>query len=326
MNFLVAKQLFQGLTTLFMLACSLTCSAQSWPTKPIHLIVPFNAGGTIDTVARSLGQRITETLKQPVIVENKPGGGALIGANAVAKAPPDGHTLLITTNGLAIASGLYKKVPFDPKRDLIAVSELMSTFMTVAVGPKVQVNQFKDFLALARSKPGKLNYGSTGIGSAPHLVMELLKINAKVNLSHIPYSGDAPMNQALIAGDIDAVITPLSGAYESMKAGNLKILAITDTKRSDRLPNVPTVSESGLPGFEYLGWVGIFVPGGTPIDVVKKIQIEFSKTLNSSEFKEKMNTWGYEGVGSTTETFTQKFQGDLINYAKVIKDAKIDLE
>jgi tripartite-type tricarboxylate transporter receptor subunit TctC len=326
MNFLVAKQLFQGLTTLFMLACSLTCSAQSWPTKPIHLIVPFNAGGTIDTVARSLGQRITETLKQPVIVENKPGGGALIGANAVAKAPPDGHTLLITTNGLAIASGLYKKVPFDPKRDLIAVSELMSTFMTVAVGPKVQVNQFKDFLALARSKPGELNYGSTGIGSAPHLVMELLKINAKVNLSHIPYSGDAPMNQALIAGDIDAVITPLSGAYESMKAGNLKILAITDTKRSDRLPNVPTVSESGLPGFEYLGWVGIFVPGGTPIDVVKKIQIEFSKTLNSSEFKEKMNTWGYEGVGSTTETFTQKFQGDLINYAKVIKDAKIDLE
>jgi len=300
--------------------------ANTWPNKPIHLIVPFTAGGTIDTIARNLGQKLTLTFKQPVIVENKVGAGGLIGADAVAKAPPDGHTLLITTNGLAIASALYKKTPFDPKKDLVPITELMSTFMTFAVGPKLQANSFKEFLALAKSKPDEFNYGSTGIGSAPHLVMEILKANAKIKVTHIPYSGDAPMNQALIAGNIDAVITPIFGAYENMKAGKLRILAISDNKRSDLLPNVPTIAESGISGFEYLGWVGVFAPNGVDADMIKRLQSEFSKVLMNPEIKEKMTYWGYEGVGSSTEIFKNKYTDDLIKYAKVIKEINIEQE
>lgn len=293
--------------------------AYSWSNKPVRLVVPFNAGGTIDTIARSFGQKLSASLLQPVIVENKPGGGSLIGAEFVAKSNPDGSTLLMATNGLAIASGLYKKIPFDPRKDLTPVTELMSTYMTVAVGNQLQVNSFKDFLVMAKSKPGELNYGSTGIGSAPHLVMEMLKSNAKINLTHIPYNGDAPMNQALIAGNIDAVITPISGIIESVKAGKLRILAITDTKRSDLIANVPTISESGLPGFEYLGWVGVFAPSGTDVETVKKINTELSKILFDADMKEKISAWGYERIGSSSESFKTKYLDDLNKYLKVIK-------
>jgi tripartite-type tricarboxylate transporter receptor subunit TctC len=310
----------------FIAVCLMPLMAHAWPSKPIHLVVPFNAGGTIDTVARNLGQKLSINLKQPVIVENKPGAGSLIAAEQVAKALPDGHTVLITTNGLAIASNLYKKVPFDPKKDLLPISELMSTYMTLAVGSKVPVNSFKEFVMLAKSKPGELNYGSTGIGSAPHLVMETLKASAKINLIHIPFSGDAPMNQALLSGSIDAVITPISGVYENMRNGKLKILAITDNKRSELVPNVPTIDENGLPGFEYLGWVGIFAPAATDSETLLRIQVEFSKILNTQEMKEKMSFWGYEGVGSTSETFKAKYLDDLSKYSRVIKEINVSLD
>jgi tripartite-type tricarboxylate transporter receptor subunit TctC len=312
------------ISKLALFALTLPCLANTWPSKPIHLIVPYTAGGTIDTIARNLGQKLTASLKQTVIVENKVGAGGLIGADVVAKAPADGHTLLITTNGLAIASALYKKTPFDAKKDLVPITELMSTYMTFAVGPRLQANNFKEFLALAKSKPDELNYGSTGIGSAPHLVMEILKANAKIKITHIPYSGDAPMNQALIAGSIDAVITPIFGAYENMKAGKLRILAISDNKRSDLLPNVPTIAESGLNGFEYLGWVGVFAPYGVDAEIIKKLQSEFSKVLVNPEIKEKMTNWGYEGVGSATEVFKNKYNEDLIKYSKIIKEINIE--
>jgi len=319
---MVMKSIFKCCLLTFLLPSFAT----SWPTKPIHIIVPFNAGGTIDNIARNLGQKLSVTLKQPVIVDNKPGAGSLIAADVVAKSAPDGHTWLITTNGLAIASALYKKTPFDPKKDLLPITELMSTYMSLAVSSKLQVNSFKEFLALAKSKPDELNYGSTGIGSAPHLVMEILKANAKIKLTHIPYSGDAPMNQALIAGNIDAVITPIYGAYENMKAGKLRILAISDTKRAELIPNVPTISESGIPGFEYLGWVGVFTPVGVDTEVMKRVQLELSKLLNNAEIKEKMSTWGYEGVGSAPEVFKTKYLEDLSKYAKVIKELNIEQE
>jgi len=321
MDFLMTLKL---LIQFAIFAYLLPSHANTWPNKPIHLIVPFTAGGTIDTIARNLGQKLTISLKQPVIVENKVGAGGLIGADVVAKAPADGHTILITTNGLAIASALYKKTPFDPKKDLMPITELMSTYMTFAVGPKLQANSFKEFLALAKSKPDELNYGSTGIGSAPHLVMEILKANAKIKVTHIPYSGDAPMNQALIAGNIDAVITPIFGAYENMKAGKLRILAISDNKRSDLIPNVPTIAESGLSGFEYLGWVGLFAPSGIDVDTIKRLQSEFSKLLIHPEIKEKMTYWGYEGVGSSTELFKSKYSDDLIRYTKIVKEINIE--
>ncbi len=301
-------------------------SAQNWPVKPVRIVVPFPAGGAVDTVARTLGQQIGESLKQPFLIENKPGAGAIIGADAVAKSAPDGYTLLLTTHGLAIAPSLYKKLPFDAKKDLSPISQIMSSYLVLAVSPSMGVNNFSDFLNVARVKPNTLNYGSTGQGSAPHLVMELLKISANLELTHIPYKGDAPMNQALLSGYIGAVISPLSGVISPMQAGKLKIIATTGTKRSDAIPEVPTISESGVPNFEHTGWLGLFAAPGTPISIERKIQTEFSKVLNSSEIKGKLPNWGYEAVGSTPENFSIKYQQDLLSYAKVIKDAHIELQ
>ncbi len=301
-------------------------SAQNWPVKPVRIVVPFPAGGAVDTVARTLGQQIGESLKQPFLIENKPGAGAIIGADAVAKSAPDGYTLLLTTHGLAIAPSLYKKLPFDAKKDLSPISQIMSSYLVLAVSPSIGVNNFSDFLNVARVKPNTLNYGSTGQGSAPHLVMELLKISANLELTHIPYKGDAPMNQALLSGYIGAVISPLSGVISPMQAGKLKIIATTGTKRSDAIPEVPTISESGVPNFEHTGWLGLFSAPGTPISIERKIQTEFSKVLNSSEIKGKLPNWGYEAVGSTPENFSIKYQQDLLSYAKVIKDAHIELQ
>jgi len=301
-------------------------NAQTWPNKPIHIVVPFPAAGTVDAVARAMGQKIGDNLKQVVIVDNKPGAGANIGADAVAKSSPDGYTLLLTTQGLAIAPNLYKKMPFDAQKDLAAVSQLMTTYLVLAVNPSIGVNTFSEFLNLARSKPGALNFGSTGEGAAPHLIMELLMSSANIKLIHIPYKGDAPMNQALLAGDINAVFSPLSGVSAAAKAGKLKILVMSAGKRSSAIPDIPTMIESGPGGFEYTGWLGLFAPGATPPALLKMIQTEFVKAMNSNEIKEKLPYWGYEAFGSTPEAFAVKFQQDLAAYSKTIKDAHISLQ
>jgi len=301
-------------------------SAQNWPAKPVRIVVPFPAGGAVDTVTRNLSQQISESLKQPFLIENKPGAGAIIGADAVAKSNPDGYTLLLTTHGLAIAPSLYKKLPFDAKKDFTAVTQIMSSYLVLAVGTTIGVNNFSDFLNAARVKPNSLNYGSTGLGSAPHLVMELLKQSANLELTHIPYKGDAPMNQALLSGYVGAAISPLSGVINPMHAGKLKIIAMTGTKRSEAIPDVPTISESGVPNFEHTGWLGLFAPAGTQLLIARKIQAEFTRVLNSPEIKGKLPNWGYEAVGSTPENFSVKYQQDLLSYAKAIKDAHIELQ
>jgi hypothetical protein len=314
------------LAALWISAWSLPTAAQTWPSKPIHIVVPFPAAGTVDAVARALGQKIGDNLKQVVIIDNKPGAGANIGADAVAKSAPDGYTVLLTTQGLAIAPNLYKKMPFDAQKDLAAVSQLMTTYLVLAVNPSIGVNTFAEFLSLARAKPGVLNFGSTGEGAAPHLIMELLMASANVKLTHIPYKGDAPMNQALLAGDVNAVFSPLSGVSAATKAGKLKILVMSAGKRSSAIPDIPTMLESGAGGFEYTGWLGLFAPGATPVPLLKALQVEFVKAMNSNEIKEKLPFWGYEAFGSTPEAFAVKFQQDLVSYSKTIKDAHISLQ
>jgi len=300
--------------------------AQSWPTKPVKIIVPFPAGGALDTVARNVGQKLSEIWKQPVLIDNKPGAGGNIGADAVAKAIPDGHTLFISPQSLAISPSLYKKLPYDVNKDLIPVTQLMSSFLVLVVGPSVPANSLNEFVNLAKSKPGALNYGSTGLGSTPHLMMEMLKNNAKINIAHIPYKGDAAMNQALLTGEVGAAFTPLVGVLGPMKSGKFRILAITGTKRSPLLPDIPTITESKIEGFENsAGWLGIFAPSGTPSNIIKIIQTDFSRTMSYSDIKEKMPGWGYEAVGSSSEEFNIKFNWDLAQFSKLIKDAEIIL-
>jgi len=300
--------------------------AQSWPTKPVKIVVPFPAGGALDTVARNVGQKLSEIWKQPVLIDNKPGAGGNIGADAVAKAIPDGHTLFISPQSLAISPSLYKKLPYDVNKDLIPVTQLMSSFLVLVVGPSVPANSFNEFVSLAKSKPGVLNYASTGLGSTPHLMMEMLMNNAKINITHIPYKGDAAMNQALLTGEVGAAFTPLVGVIGPMKSGKFRVLAITGTKRSPLIPDIPTITESKIEGFENsAGWLGIFAPSGTPPNIIKSIQTDFARTMSYADIKEKMPSWGYEAVGSSSEAFNIKFNSDVVQFSKLIKDAEIIL-
>ena len=307
------------------LSCPFTGFAQTWPAKPIRLIVPFPAGGAVDTAARTLGQKASETWKQPVIVDNKPGAGGNIGAEALAKSAADGYTVMMTTQGLSIAPSIYRKLPFDVHKDMQPITQLTSSYLVLTVTSALPVTNLAELIALAKAKPGVLNYASTGIGSAPHLAMELLKSAAGIDLLHVPYKGDGPLNQAMMAGDVAAGFSPLSGVIAPSKAGKLRLIAITAPRRSATLPEVPSVAES-VAGFDHTGWLGVFAPGGTPIAIQRALQTELARAINLPEIKEKLPVWGYEGVGSTPEAFGIKFRSDIAGYAKAVQEAKLPLQ
>jgi tripartite-type tricarboxylate transporter receptor subunit TctC len=297
--------------------------AQGYPSKPIRVVVPFAAGGAVDTLARLLGANLAEQLGQPVIVENRAGAGGTTGADAVAKAPPDGYTILQNTNGQAISPALYRTLPFDTVKDFIPVTQLVATTTVLVANPRLPVTSAAELIALAKAKPRSLNYGMTGVGNALHLTVEMLKRAAGIDMQAIPYRGDAPLNAALIAGDIDVAIVPLATARPLIEGGQLRALAVTGARRSPALPDVPTVAENALPGFEASGWQGYFLPASTPRDVVLVIQRAAVKALASAELVERLKAFGNEGVGSTPEEFDAKFRADLASFARIIKDANI---
>jgi tripartite-type tricarboxylate transporter receptor subunit TctC len=221
---------------------------------------------------------------------------------------------------------LYRKLPFDPAKDLVPVSQLMSSWLILVTGAKVSASSVRELLALAKSKPGSLNYGSTGIGSPPHLAGELLRMLGGIDIVHVPYKGDAPMYAALLAGEVDLGFGPLAGALPLINAGRLHLLAITDASRSRLLPEAPTLVESGLPDFRYSGWIGVFAPAGTPRAVIDRLHAEWTRALGTAEIRERMPGWGYEPVGSTPEQFEAKFKSDLALYARIVREAKIPLQ
>src|SRR5437762_9536198 len=224
--------------------------AQSYPARPVRMVVPFAAGGAVDTVARALGQKLAETWKQPMLVDNRPGAGGNIAADHVAKAPGDGYTLLITTHGFAISPGLYRKLPFDAARDFAPVTQLTSSFVVLVTNPQIPAASAKELVALARSRPGTINYGSTGIGAPPHLLGELLKSMTGTDMLHVPYKGDAPLSQALLAGEVQLAFMPLAGVLPHIRSGRLRALGLSGQARSATLPEVPTLTEAGIP-FEF---------------------------------------------------------------------------
>jgi tripartite-type tricarboxylate transporter receptor subunit TctC len=305
------------------LAGALPASAQTYPAKPIRIVVPFVAGGAVDLLARIMGQKLTESLGQTVIVENRPGAGGNAAADLVAKSPPDGYTILQVTNGLAISPALYRKLPFDPVKDLTPVTQLVASQLLLVATPSLPAKTTRELIALAKAKPGTLNYGMTGIGNPLHLTMEMLMHAAGVKFQAIPYRGDAPLNTALIAGEVHLAVVPFATAKPNIESGVLRGLGIAGSQRSPSLPDVPTIAESGVAGFESSSWQGWFMPAGTPPEIIALIQREAAKALKMPDVRARLDATANEVVGSTPAAFALQYKTDLARFAKVVKDAGI---
>jgi len=305
---------------------SFSASAQGYPAKPIRMVVPFAAGGVVDATARLLVPKMSEALAQPIVVDNRPGAGGNIAADLVAKSPADGYTILITTHGHAISPGLYKKLPFDAAKDFAPVTQLASSFLVMVSAPKLAATSVKELIALARAKPGQLNYGSTGLGAPPHLVGELFKQAAGIDVVHVPYKGDAPMYQALLANEVDYAFGPLGNAIQHIHSGRLRALGMTGARRSEAIPQVPTMVEAGVPGFEATGWLGLFAPAATPRAAIERLYAAAAAAIADATVRERFPALGYEPVGSTPEEFSARFRQDLALYARVIREARIPLQ
>jgi tripartite-type tricarboxylate transporter receptor subunit TctC len=303
--------------------CRGTALAQSYPSRAIHVVVPFAAGGAVDTLARIIGAKLQEGVGQPVIVENRAGAGGTTGADVVAKAPPDGYTILQNTNGQAIAPALYRLLPFDTLKDFAPVTQLVATLTALVVNTKLPPKSLTELIALAKAKPGQLNYGTTGVGNNLHLTMERLKRTAGIDLQAVPYRGDAPLNTALIAGEIDVAIVPLTTIIPHIQAGSVRALAVTSADRSPLLPEVPTISEAAFSGFEASGWIGYFVPARTPGRIIRLLQHETAKVLFTPDIQARLNALGNAPVGSTPEEFEAKVKADVASFAAIVKEAGI---
>ncbi|MGV3633432.1 MAG: tripartite tricarboxylate transporter substrate binding protein [Pseudorhodoplanes sp.] len=300
--------------------------AQGYPNQPVRIVVPFAAGGAVDTVARVVGQKMSESLGQPVVIENKPGAGGNLAADTVARSAPDGYTVLLTTNGHAISPALYRSLPFDAVKDFIPVTQLIESPLLLVASNKLGVNSVQELVALSKQKPGTLNYGSTGIGNPLHLSMELLKKETGADITNVPYKGDAPLNTALISGEVDLAIVPVATGRANVDNKLVKGMAVTSASRSKALPDLPTVAEQGVKGFDMGSWQGFFVPAKTPNEIVQRLYQEAKKALAAPDVQARLATFVAEPVGSSPEDFAKKFNSDVAKYSRIVKDANIPMQ
>ena len=300
--------------------------AQTFPVKPVRFIVCFAPGGSTDTVARIVAAALSERWGQQVVVDNRPGGGTIISTELTARAAPDGHTFLIVDPSFAINPGLYKKLPYDPLRDFAPVTVLASFPLMLVVHPSVPAKSVQDLIALARAKPGVLTYASAGIGGSSHMAPEILKNLAHIDIVHIPYKGGGPAVIDLIAGQVSSAFQGIPAVLQHVRAGKLRAWAVSSGKRSAIVPDVPTVAEGGLPGYEVISWQGIFTPSGVPSAIVARLQAELASVANLAEIKSKMAALGAEPVGSTPEQFLAYLKSQMETYASVIRAAGIKPE
>lgn len=311
--------LFVAFAVVLSVAISSNASAQDFPSKPIRIIVPYPPGGGTDTAARPLAQKMSESLGQPVIVENRPGASEVIGTEAVARAAPDGYTLLLTTNAFAINPSLQAKLPYDSARDLAPVAALVTTpFMLVAT-PQLAAKSVGELVKLAKAQPGKLNFASFGVGTPHHLAMEWLKMLAGVDIVAVTYKGVGPGLTAVMAGEVELMFTGLTAGLAQVKAGKVKALAVTTAKRSPAAPDVPTIAESGYPEYEALAWYGILAPAATPAPVVSRLNAEFVKALNSADIRERFGKMGVDPAPGTPADLKKLIERETELWAKVIK-------
>ena len=300
--------------------------AQAWPSKPVKLVSPFPAGGGTDAFARPLAAALTQQLGQSFYIDNRGGAGGTIGADIVAKSPPDGYTFLVGAVHHTIAVSVYAKLPYDLERDLMPVTLVAVVPNVVVVNPKVPINSIAELIAFAKANPGKLNYGSAGNGTSHHLAPELFKTMTGTQLNHIPYKGAGPAMQDLIGGQVDLMFDGMGSSAPQIRANKLRALAVTTASRSPAFPEVPTMKEAGVPGYEVTTWYGIWAPAGTPPDIVNKLQTEVAKAMLRQEMKDAWAAQGASPGGNTPDQFAVFIRGEVVKWAKVAKDsgARID--
>jgi tripartite-type tricarboxylate transporter receptor subunit TctC len=305
----------------FLLGCALAAptDAQPYPTRSVRVVVPFAPGGAVDLVARTISPRLNEALGQPVIVDNRSGAGGTIGTDIVAKARPDGHTLLVASMGVAVNAVLYPKLPYDTLKDLAPVTTLGEQPNIVVVHPSVAAKSMGDLLALARAKPGQVTYGSGGVGSNSHLATVLLVQMAKVDLLHVPYKGLGPAVAELVGGQVNAVVSNVSTALPHVKSGRLRLLAVTSAKRFPLLPDAPTVSESGVPGYESSGWYGMWSTAGTPAAVLARLHEQTVAILESATVKDQFAAQGLQAIPVSPEAFGKRVREEIRKWGPVVK-------
>ena len=299
--------------------------AQTWPAKPVRIVVPFTPGGGLDIQARLFGKKFYETLGQIFVIENRTGAGGLIGAEAVARAAPDGYTVLFSSASLAVNVSLYKKLAFDPVKDFDPVSWVSSVPLVLVVHPSVPVKNVPELVALAKKRAGQFNASSNGVGTTSHLSIEMLKQYAGVAVTHVPYKGGGPATTAVLYGEVDIAFVPVLSAQPFMKSGKVKVLAVTTARRSSILPDVPTM-KSFYPEFESDNWYAFFVPAGTPQDIVAKLNAEILKALKAPDVIDYLSHDGADPVGSTPAELAANYRREIVKYAKLIKAANIQPE
>jgi tripartite-type tricarboxylate transporter receptor subunit TctC len=300
-----------------------TGSGQVYPIKPIRLIAPFAPGGPTDLFARLMGAKLGERLGQPVLVENRPGAGGSVGAEVAAKSAPDGYTLILVSSSFAVNATLYPKLPYDALRDFAPITLLASAPFLLVAHNSVPASSVRELIALAKANPGKLNYGSGGSGSGPHIVAELFKSEAGVDIVHVPYKGTGPLTAALVAGDVQLAFGNIFALVPQVKSGRLKALAVTGRERSSALPEVPNVAESGLPGFEAAGVHGLLAPAGTPRRIIDRLNAECVAILRSPEVRTQLASDGAEPVGNTPEQYAAQIAAEVQKWGKLIRERGI---
>jgi tripartite-type tricarboxylate transporter receptor subunit TctC len=294
-------------------------AAEAWPARPVKIIVPFAAGGATDVVARLLAQKLNEAWGEPVVVEDRAGAGGNIGADAVAHSPPDGYTLLMTSGSIVTANQyMYRNMSFDPAKDLVAITNVATGPQVIAVANSVPAKTLREFIAYVKANPGKVNFGSAGVGTQTHLAAENFAYTAHLDMTHVPYKGEAAALTDLVGGQIQMVTPNLGGAINLIKGGKIRALAVTSRERSAQLPDVPAADEV-LPGFENAGWFGLMAPTGTPKDVIEKVYRDSAKILRSDEFKAQLAKQGMVPVGNSPADFEAAIREESARWAKVIQ-------
>jgi tripartite-type tricarboxylate transporter receptor subunit TctC len=301
----------------------MSSEAVRYPTKPIRVINPFTAGGSVDIVARVVAQKLNEAWGQPAIVDNRPGAGATIGAAMVAHAAPDGYTLLVTTGTMAVNVSLYRKLPFDAVKDFAPVALLVQTPNVLAVHPSVAAKTTQEFISLAKARPGQIIYASSGAGTSTHLTMELFRSMAGVDMLHVAYKGATPAVSALLSGEVQSIFNPITAMLPQARAGKVRALAVSSSKRVEIAPELPTVAESGVPGFESIVWYACYAPAGTPRAIVAQINAELNRALQRADTREHFMKIGMVPMGGTPQALADYLKVEIARWAKVVKDAGI---
>jgi len=297
--------------------------AQTYPNRPVRVIAPFTTGSAADSLARVLGQKLTDVWGQQMVIDNRIGANGMIGTEAVAKAPPDGYTILLNNISLAINPALYSKMPYNTLADFVPVSLTAAILLALVVHPSLPVHSVNELVALARARPGQLNYASGGNGSAQHLPMEMLRVATAINLVHVPYKGLGPAFNDVLGGQVPVMFAGVSNVVPYMQSKRLRVIAVGSAKRTPALPEVPTVAEAGIPGFNFDAWTGYLAPSGTPKEIVAKLHADITRTLGARDVQEKLVALGFDLVGGNSDEFAALMRNDITRLAKLIKDSGI---